>query len=662
VSYAKHFADLQNLIDGKALVSPEAKEHLATFIEEVGFVDPLNGRLIDPKRNFWLAPLYDLKRSDIIANKYANGIVLPKPSQIGATTVAALFFLWLGVGDERLAIGMYWHTAMVMENWVKARFNPWMAHPKIKPYLAEDRVDTLSVKQIGSVTLYFMSVGALGGVDSVPLNIVWIDERRLMEDEIVEGIDRRMDDQEIRMKIVTSTAGAPRDGLEREYENSTQEQLHTFCEGCNCQDPKTELAGLPLNLMEPLEFIRAVDPPPQNLDDPRYEYFCKHSNKVIEPANPERNEFVAHNPLGRRRGLRFSGAVRPAVNADKIWELFEESKNRKEFYNATMGRAHYDPVGAVVLQAHIDFVQEIGKDYHGNWLNWTNAFKLDHVYAGADVRHEEIHVVFGTVDRVLWLEVIQGPQSFGILEQRMADMNVVRLVVDYQPETNATAALARKNRRVVLADYQQGARIRWGKPKKQLGVQEAVWEREMLLLDRTQSLSDSLIEFGQGVAAFPPNISRDGSNQRLMQHQFRDHRGRLKYDQDIFDEFAKHMRTLIRQLTPRKKKIEGALPAVVSGDMDIEIVTMGGPDHFAHAWNFYRAAILVDYENDVRVIGGSRRNVPTATKSFIRSEQNTGKRVCGQCRYFGQHGWCMGLGKYVAQTDPECAGFKRKSV
>lgn len=629
--------------------SEEAKAHFRVFIREAEVT--IDNRIIDPDAFPWLDPIYDLRRDDILANKYKDGIAFVKPAQVGATVAMLLFIMWVGTWDEGMNIGFFFPAQDTLYDLIKTRIVPAINSSEMLSEMAEGQPASLSARKLGNATIYFRYTKGVGQVDTFPMNIRIGDERRLMADAVMEGADYRLTQQDVQMKWDSSTAGQPNDAMERAFEKSNQLRWHTRCEGCHCTD-EAGRPGLVLDLLEPPEFIRRREEPILGEDgevESEYEYYCKHTGLPIDPT---RGEYIAHNPKSRRLGLRIGSMVSPRVSADKLWDRYTDSTDRKEFYNASLGRAHFDPVGALLLSSHFELARTLGHSVApvAEWLREQGTMQL---YAGADVRHEECHLVVGQSDRLVWLEVLQGPNIFHLIEDRIRELGIVKLAIDREPETMDTEALARRNKRVVLVDYAESDEmVRWRKEGKDHSVKDPARRQKTLLLDRTLSLKYALGELAQGRVAMPPG--------KLLQQGVRNAKGRLVDSFDVVGEFEAHLKSLVLVRQPRKMKVENQLPASVAGALVEEVVNYG-PDHFAHAYSYFRMLLNIDGQG-ARIIPAGP---PRQDESSNSRSPEARERSCGGCRRLVSRedgktpveegiGLCTFLGMPHAASDAAC--------
>jgi hypothetical protein len=634
--------------DGSIVFSDDAVECFYDFLKEGRFV--VDGAFIDPDKFPWLMPFYKIRRADILANKYSAGFSLFKPAQVGYTVAMMLFLCWLCIGEKGLQIGFFFHNKSKLEDLIQTRFNKIVEMPQIQQYIKPKAVNNTRAKQIHNSIIRFLYTEGEGGVDSVPLQVLIFDEVRLMDHSAVEGAKYRAARQSIRAFFYGSTAGTPTDPMAKVFNKSDQQRWHSQCEGCQCKTSVTTAgvpdsrygkdaadfdapAGLPLTNIDIPQFIRPI--PLERHTDPKitHEYFCYHTGQTIDPLN---GGFVAHNPGSAILGFHFGACLSPLTPATEIQYKFENDVDRKEFWNATMALANVGASGALVNSAHTTAARELGAALE---LEWGDASQHGSLFAGIDCRTEELHVVIGSKEAVVHVEVIQGEQGFQKLEELMARFGVSFYILDYKPQTTLTLPYARRNPRAALANYSQGATVRWRKEQSDWDISEDVRETKIVLIDRTKGIKHAMSEFTLGKVAVPL--------MPLYQNNFVDRHRKAHIEYDVAEEFLDGLRNLVVVQKPKEQKLQSSKQKViVAGETEETIANLNYDPHFAHAFTYYRMAILLQSEGATVLPIGKRDKRPDGSPRSPRSPRGKQAELssggtCGTCAHFVESlGYC----------------------
>lgn len=607
------------LDDDTRRFTAEAIESFRVFLREGGFVDA-EGNRIDPDGYPWQDPLYDITRSDILANRYEHGFAEKKAAQTGATTGVFLLMAWLCLGKQPLAVGFFFPQKDKLQVLVKTKFDPLIrSSAKMRSYLGGDRVSNVLVKQIGRGVVHFIYFEGEGAVDSVSLNVLCFDELRLLDPLKVDQAKYRQAAQDVRATFYTSTAGLPGDRMEKLFERSDRREWHSRCAGCTClskgwDEGTLEFPGKILANYEDLaRFIRRTE-------DGGWEYYCETSGLPLDPLN---GGYQVHAPENQLIGLHFAAVLSPRTTAARVMRQYEDADNKREFWAATMARATIDARGAIVKPEHVAHARLLGRTHEDGPLAWHERHPWGPTWGGGDVRHEEIHAVFGARDRLVWAEVFQGPACFETLERRIAELGCLRFVIDREPQTNETTALARRNPRVVLADFAAGALVRWRGEQKDHSIADEVRGERRLLIDKVLGFKHALAQFADGKIAMP--------DAELWQHGFLDRRRRPLDRRDIARELEDHLYNIVLSHKPRERKDAGGQKVVIAGEYDEEFVQGAFDPHFAYAFLFWRMGLQVDGEGG-RVLGMPRRDPGAAPpERSTRAGERAAARVCGGC-------------------------------
>ncbi len=603
-------------LDGKDRFSSEAIERFDMFLKEGQFIfDKSN--LIEPDGYPWLDPVYRITRTEVMNNKFKIGLVVYKPSQIGATTAALLFLIWLCLGEFGLKIGFFFPQKTKLEIMVGTRFNPILKHPKFAPYLKPGRVDNLGVKEIGNSLLMFFYTDGVGAVDTFPLNVGWWDEVRNMPGSAVELADHRLRAQPVQARFYSSTAGAPNDTMEKLYEGSTKMEWHTQCANCSCSTDGHP--GKVMANMEVEQIIREVGG--------ITEFYCGDTGLVLEPT---KGHFVAHAPDAPMVGIHFPAFVNPLTDATMTLKHFREDGDRKEFWNNYFAKATISSAGAFVNYDHLRRMKELGASYgeRQELLEWSSSPIAEPTYFGVDCRTQELHLVVGTATRITWLEVFQGANNWQMLEKRIEELAPNAGIIDYIPLTDLTLAFVKRNPVASVSMFRPGAMARWRDAQTDSSISGDAREAKMALFDQVKSFVYGYGQIKKDAIAFPPGP--------LYQAGYRAARekGKMYSQFDVAGEFLDHLLNVELVHRPKEERLPGGRGTIqIAGQFDESIGKGRYDPHFAFAFIYMIMATHL-HGGGGSVLSMRRGQFVAPSMSPYASRAQKKQRVCGECKWF----------------------------
>lgn len=613
--------------------SPEAVETFSIFIDEGGFSDA-EGNDITTEGYFWLDRFYSITRTQVYNNEYEDGLLAFKAAQTGATTMVFLLMMWLCIGQKSFASGFFFPTKEILQSLVRGKFMPLLrSSAKMRSYLGGKRTDNMSEKQIGNSVVRFIYFEGEGAADSVSLNAVFVDEvRNVLNPADIDQAFYRMDGQDVRMKVFTSTAGTPDDRMMRFWKDSDRTEWHSRCADCHCfsksdlEDEKTYPGKILSNTREIEDFVR------EKPNDPgHYEYYCKDTGLVLNPAN---GEYVSHNPGAKIKSSRFHSMLNRITTADRLMAKYLTTTNLREFWCASIGQPRVTSEGAQITLDHIKAARRLGESYYpnesgeGRKLQWEKEPFGKTIICGADVRHNEIHAVFGGADCVTWIEVFQGSGMVDDFSRALNERGVKQAFVDREPQTMVTEALAKRNPRVMLVDAYSGPdRLKMRKAGKVSAVNDSARPDARLLYNKTLAFQHMIEEFKTGKIALPPGDR--------IQNGF--HLPRAKKDFlefNLSDEFAYHLQNLVFRKEPKYKKGTDGSILPVLGEFNEGYFANAIDPHFIMALLYYRIGLEVNGISALRVFSAKPAEASVESNGFIVPDNRIIKtNHCSDCQH-----------------------------
>jgi hypothetical protein len=341
-------------------------------------------------------------------------------------------------------------------------------------------MDAYNFKTIGKSHVYLAwTQGTL--VDALPLDIVWLDEVRLMDPGRVDRIEKRIMGSEVGWVGFTSTAGLPGDAIDVRWEQSDQRCWHTTC---GCKD------GVELNKVWPncLGERRGEEEPAN-----RFFLYCPRCGQEIRDRSAGR--WVAHNQgEGKYPGFAPHQLMtrQPLIKIVGAWH--RDDRNTVEFYNSVLGLPFLDPdacpITADVLKACVN------ED-----LLWARSGDVSRTALGIDQMGGVNYYVVTSRSpdghrRLVHLEIGFSDDPFSRAGQLMRAFDVSIACVEPLPNYNDALRFSRAfPGRVFIVQYGNGMKdgqLVWGDrnaetPGKKVASSE-VKTRYTVTIDRTKML------------------------------------------------------------------------------------------------------------------------------------------------------------------------------
>ena len=244
----------------------------------------------------------------------------------------------------------------------------------------------------------------LGGkmIDGAPLDILWLDEVRMMDPGDVDRVEARVYGSTIAWQGYTSTAGMPGDALSVRWDDSTQNRWFTTC---GCAGGVDLAAAWPNCLGE-----RKGEADPER----RWYLFCPRCGK--EPEDRGAGRWVPQNPDGRYPGFSPNQLItrqRVGIFAD-AWN--RQDRNTAHFHNNVLGLEYLDREACPITQDIL--LQSVNED-----LLWARPGDVNGTAMGIDQMGGVNYFVISQRPpngkrRLVHLEILWGPDPF----QRAAEL------------------------------------------------------------------------------------------------------------------------------------------------------------------------------------------------------------------------------------------------
>jgi len=415
----------------------------------------IDGHFIDFERHRYLLPIYMDDSKEIVWRKSA---------QVGATAYMTLKLINFCATHENVKAGLYFPTETGASLLSKDRLSPLL---ESLPQLDYKDNGNLSLRRIGSSSLYVFHLGGKASKDSVPLDMIAFDEVRLVSSKDIDQALERISHSELKYKIFMSTCGIPSADIDLRYQGGKQ---FTWTSTCNCTDGCNLAYTFPNCVIEhPKHGIILVCPK------------CKTWIK-----DPQNGRYVSMNPSGDYNSYHVSQLASKFISIKEIWDFYKRTTNMAEFYNAKLGLPYVDEQNRGItrdqLSACVDPMLEwskperkesdlvMGVDQGAGYVYLTIASIQD---GKRRIRHQEII----ESDNPNYMENGVKVSPFKHLHRLMKVWDIKLCVVDAMPNANEAMEFAAAfPGRVFIQYFAKDAKdvVQWGdKPKHKAVVRKA---------------------------------------------------------------------------------------------------------------------------------------------------------------------------------------------
>lgn len=506
-------------------------------------------------------------------------IVWMKAAQMGATIYEVLRLLWF-CRYNTVKAALYFPTADGVNKLSKDRLGPLIRSNDQLANAVKNTDDALGLKQIDNLygkksSLYMLYLGGTASKDSVPLDVVAFDEVRLVLSDDIDQALERISHSTFKYKMFVSTAGLPRMDIDKRFQMGTQMTWHIRC---NCK---------------PDGFVPSECFPDCVVDTGKEVYLrCPKCKMRIN--DPQNGNYIPHNPGADYSSYHISQFISRFITPKEIWQHYNRATNKKEFYNAKLGKPYVDIENMPIT----DDVLENCVNPELRWLVNADRKMKRNCAMGVDQHGGNCYVVIAKrgnsgIKQLVHLELIEtnNPRyweagkpvtPFKRLYELMKEFDVGICVIDAMPNYNEAFEFAHSfPARVFLAWYGMDTQkdvVTW---QDRIKYKESIkrgskgiklkWQ---CTLNRYTSLDTALQQFVDRDIEMP---HPDALVQVVSNKE-----GKFEAENICRTRYWLHLRSLVRQ----KNIIDEQ-----TGRFKMEWVYLGRDPHFAHATNYMNIAM-----------------------------------------------------------------------
>jgi hypothetical protein len=494
---------------------------------------------------------------------------------------------------ESADVGFYFPTEPMLQKLVKTRLDPLLRENEVIKKRLERGSDSQGIKRLRNIhggvsNLYLFHIGGTATRDSTPLTDVSIDEVRLCSVSDIEQVHYRTAARDNATHVYASTAGLPGENIDHLYSRGSR---NVWLSRCNCQDGGISLASV---------WPDCIAVPARGVP------FWRCPRCGVRIDDPQIGRYICENPSERRASYWVPGILGPkwSRRPDLVWDRWNDTTNRQEFYNAMLGLPWIDADSVPVTPEHLRAcVNAPGWPAYnpddGEPLRWGKTYRRgakerSGCAMGVDQHGGNLYIVVlrqgtnGTAV-VVHLEVVDtGNPEYGDiakspfvrLPELMREYDVQMAVTDAAPNFNEAAEFARSHPgRAFIAYYSesQTETVKWldgaaASSRGRLSPSNVKWQ---VNLHRYKAIDESLSRIANAQVVMP-------DPRELVQLVYEPQTGRFAPEAVCQDRFWLHLRSVARD----KHITNGA-----TGEFKMRWRNIGLDPHFVHAYTYAHFAL-----------------------------------------------------------------------
>jgi len=578
----------------------------------------------------YLRPLYEIipERLDDLRGL---DVSVMKASQLGLSVWEMLLAMYVGTRN-RLNIGYYMPVQTEALDLSAKRFLPILAsNPDLFAMVTDQGQKGL--RSIGGSDVYFKAMRGTISTESIPLDLLCLDEVQGMTLPEIERVEERLSGRPTKAVVRISTAKYPEADIHHYFLRSDQREWHTRC-GCQ--------GGVVLSDCFPECVVHSDGTTPGT--EVGWHYQCPECGEVVDPQD---GEFVAHEPDHAPR-VGFHVAHTLTWSAEALLQKYDLAQDKQNFFNRSLGMPWLDeeriPVRPEDLEKCVDRNRK-----------WRISRGRDRI-AGIDQmgRFNWIIIGEGLPDgrlAPLWVEKITDDDPFGRCSELIEQMGVTACCVESLPNYNDAHRFAKQHPgKVWLASYSQMKQpLEWGDRIRQTeGERKAADEakdRYQVTIDQPRMMALALHLFRRKGVAMPPH---GGQTTTLVE------RG-VRREAHTSEELWLHLQR-IAIIAEEVNEVERRWARRVE--------KVGLDPHGAFAWMLmaaahYRRTERASIWTDLDVGMGSDNPDAEQLEQTLapRLKAPTDAMTCDACGQCSETAMCLLRGFRVQRSDPACDYF-----
>ena len=437
-----------------------------------------------------------------IEEAHEKWVVLMKCAQVGFTVMEILAMIYMSLKFMPVTVGMFLPNRDLASIKSSDRFLPILRTIPAAYNLLTGEDETTGAKgkgegnvmrrNIGSSKFYFLWTSGKGATESVPMDLLALDEVQEMRVADMEKVAERLSASRIKFTLAGSTANWPDKDIHFLWKRGTKHQFHSRCQSCG--------AGNVLDEYFPdcIKFDREVSD---------YRYVCKSCGDYLD--NPQDGEWIAQDPDGRYVSIHFPQFLSPTISARNIIEAYYNADDMKNFYNRKLGKPYTDPSQVPVNLEMLNACAQEGIKLGVRWEQRGSGYFMGIDQMGAfnvvliAKRLKTGHLA------IVHAEEIYDNDPFARCDELMINFDISVCVCETLPNYNDAKRFANRHQgKVFLAGYadMRDDMLRWGDAvpsKAERKTDENDQDRYTVSLDQYRCMQVAMARIQKMITVFP---------------------------------------------------------------------------------------------------------------------------------------------------------------
>ena len=611
-----------------------------------------------------------------IEEAFERMVVMMKCTQVGFTVMEMLAMIYMAIKFMPCKIGMYLPDMNLAGVKSSIRFMPILRTiPAAHKLLTTDSTTGASkgegnvlVRVMGRSRFHFMWTSGKGATESIPLDILSLDEVQEMTKEQIEKVKERLSGSRIKFTLAGSTANWPEEDIHWLYLQGTKHEFWTLCPHCGEHHTLDSY------------FPACIKYDEQRRD---YRYVCKSCDGWID--DPQRGEWRAQQgfwDMEKERwvdeegtplpvSLHFPQFLSPTITARNIISKYHNADDLKNFWNRVLGKPYTDPSQVPVNLEMLNACAAEGARLGLQWM--ARAYGS---YMGVDqmgnynvailsIRLPSGHMGIIHVEEILVAPTPENPEAspFDRCDELMVQYGVAVCVVETLPNYNDAKRFANRHPgKVFLAGYAdiKEDMMRWGDAaltKAERKTDEEDRDRYTVILDQYKCMQVAMKRIQNKVTVFPPP---DELKQEVLEKGTKGEKVIIPLLRDrVFMHFTRT--ALIVEKDEEQKKFKR------------KVVKVGIDPHFSYAYMLMNVAwarahgtamfLFPDESKPAAAPTNAGAVASSPVVSAIAEEKAMVEQMgrCGGCEHFDPDSeWCVERDLAVRAVDIACVFFETK--
>jgi len=604
-----------------------------------------------------LIPIYDAIPT---TREEAKGVtlVIEKATQLGLTIWEVLASIYMAVKWEPVSIGMFMPAQATAIHKSEHRFMRIVrSAPDLYKLLINGRdVEGKAIKigegnvltrRVGESLLLFLWTTGKVTTESIPMDVVTLDEVQEITLDQIDKVQARTGDSEIQFSLLLSTSNMPDQDIDYWYKLGNQQVWHTECPHCKALSDLSDPAGI-----FPAKSIGYNNGEAEGVELHEYYWRCPECGGVID--DPQIGRYIIQNPTAnpKIRSFMLPRTISPRLTPRGMiegWSRAKTGDQKKSFYNRTLARPYIDAEQLPVTMAHCLASAEEGVR---QGLKWETSGR--DTYMGIDQMGSFNAVIIkrrmpNGQQAVIHVEAIFDEDPFEKCSVLMGRYGVAMCVVEQLPNVNDARRFANRHKgRVFLAGYAdlRDDMMVWGDDlsKSDRKTAEEDRSRYSVSLNQYKCMQTSLFRIRDKHCLFP---DPDALEQDVIDNG---QKKRIPLLRDwVFVHFTKTALVVAQKEDERRPRGK--------------VMKIGIDPHYAFANMLCDVAWARNHGSSMMILpevggGTATATTPESVTALIQQAKEAAMiGTCGACVSF-KDGMCAeNYGMQVGAADPACSMF-----